>query len=339
MASLSLNTIKLKITLIRLTLSALASVFCIAVAHATPLRVLTYNILASQPSWEVDAKRKNPGIGTWDKRMPLVIEIMGKKIDGMGYDFIGTQETSIHPKPELHQVNQLAGALPDYGSLYAAVSGAADSKAPKKFSISNMIFWRKDRWEIDTRDHGTFWLSDTPEVPGSNTWSPISEKTGKRTNKGGKRNVTYGLFHEIANGKRTGKKVYFYNTHLNVHVPDARVKSALLIMERIRTRAEQSAPVIVTGDFNSLRNDSRGDGNVYKYLTGNPIDFQNARHQPPLTLTEAFAATGPQDQLPRIDFIFSGKGLKPVSAANVDIRRTGVRGSDHAPIAAVLEWE
>jgi endonuclease/exonuclease/phosphatase family metal-dependent hydrolase len=295
-------------------------------APAAPVRVLTFNILASQPSWEKDAKCE-----PWARRMPIVLEIMRDQAGGAPFDFIGTQETSTHSKPELHQVRQLAAGLSGYGSLYAPVDGPGNED---KFSLSNMIFWRASRWEIDPGDSGTFWLSDTPEIPGSNTWSPVDEKTGKTTNKGGKRNVTYGLFHEIAGGKRTGKKVYFYNTHLNVHVPDARAKSAFLIMERIRKRRDQSAPIILTGDFNSRR-----DSIIYKYLTGSPVAFENETHAPPLALTEAFAAAGPQNELPNIDFIFSTDGLKPRTAARITTRRDGVRPSDHSPVEAMLEWK
>lgn len=294
---------------------------CALHAQTAPIRVLTFNILASQPSWETDAKCE-----PWAVRKPIVLEVMQNQTGGTPYDFIGTQETSIHPEPALHQVNQLAAEMTGYKSLYAACTGEKNSPAAKKFSLSNMIFWRADRWELDRRDHGTFWLSDTPETPGSNQWAPGG--------KGGQRNVTYGLFHEIANGKRTGKKVYFYNTHLNVHVPDARVKSALLIMERIRTRYSPSAPVILTGDFNARR-----DTIIYKYLTGSPVTFDDQKHTPPLALIEAFEKTGPRDALPRIDFIFSTPDLIPRSAAKILTRRNGVRPSNHDPVEAMLEWK
>lgn len=297
-----------------------------ATNSAAPVRVLTFNILASEPSWEENAQCE-----PWAKRRPLVVEVMRDRTGGVPYDFIGTQETSTHSEGGLHQVRQLAAELAEYRSLYLPVNGRGREN---QFSLTNMIFWRKDRWEIDRRDSGAFWLSDTPEKPGSNTWSPIDEKTGKQTNKGGMRNVTYGLFHEVANGRRTGKKVYFYNTHLNVHVPDARAKSAFLIMERIQNRKDQSAPVILTGDFNSRR-----DSITYQYLTGQPVVFEGATRTPPQALTEAFAAAGPQDKLPSIDFLFSSKGLKPSSAANMNILRDDIRPSDHAPIAALLDWE
>ncbi len=295
---------------------------------AAPVRVLTFNILASQPSWETNAKCR-----PWAERMPIVLEVMRDQAGGAPYDFIGTQETSTHEKPELHQARQLAAALPGYGSLYAPCNGPGYEN---KFSISNMIFWRKDRWKIDRADSGTFWLSDTPDIPGSNTWSPVDEKTGKSTNKGGKRNVTYALFHEInEKGKRTGRKVYFFNTHLNVFVPAARAKSALLIMERIHQRRTQSAPVILTGDFNSKR-----DSIIYKYLAGGAIDLDNEKCRPPLALAEAFAFANPENpKKPGIDFIFTTPGLRARSANVIDKRRDGVRASDHNAVDALLDWQ
>jgi endonuclease/exonuclease/phosphatase family metal-dependent hydrolase len=291
-----------------------------------PIKVLTYNILAGHPEWEKNAK-----CDVWAKRAPLVGDVMIGKDQGGPYDFIGTQETSTNSNPDLNQAKQLATRFKEYGSLYPPVDGPGFDG---KFSLTNMIFWRKDRWEIDPQDSGAFWLSDTPETAGSNTWSPVDPATGKNTNKGGKRNVTYGLFHEIADGRRTGKKVYLFNTHLNVFVPEARMKSALLIMDRITHRKEAGAPVIVTGDFNARR-----DSNVYQFLTGSPVDFEGKSHTAPQPLAEAYAAVGKPEQLPRIDFIFTTPTLKPQWAADVNVDRDDLRGSDHAPIAARFEWK
>jgi endonuclease/exonuclease/phosphatase family metal-dependent hydrolase len=286
-----------------------------------PIRVLTFNLLGSRPSTEQNAK-----CGPWSTRKPIVLEIMQDKTGGAPYDFIGTQETSTNPDPALNQVNHLAAEMPGYDTLYAACNGEPNTPTPKEISMSNMILWRKDRWQIDPRDHGSFWLSDTPEVPGSNQWAPGG--------KGARRNVTYGLFHEIAGGKRTGRKVYFYNTHLNVHVPDARAKSAFLIMDRIHARPTPSAPVILTGDFNSRR-----DSIIYRYLTGFPVTYENVCRTPPLALLEASATAGNQNDLPRIDFIFFTNDLHPLTAARLSPTRRTIRSSDHAPVEASLDWK
>jgi endonuclease/exonuclease/phosphatase family metal-dependent hydrolase len=144
-----------------------------------------------------------------------------------------------------------------------------------------MIFWKKDRWKIDPADSGTFWLSSTPEVPGSNDWV---EK-----NNGGERNVTYGLFHELGSNGRTGKKVYFFNTHLNVFVETARLRSALLIMNRIENRKAKDAPVIVTGDFNATQKTK-----LIAYMQGAPLELDGKTFKPPVPLIETFMAAHPK---------------------------------------------
>jgi endonuclease/exonuclease/phosphatase family metal-dependent hydrolase len=295
-----------------------------------PVRVLTFNVLCA--GWEPEPKQNY----AWEKRLPIVIDVMKNVTDGNGrYDFIGTQETANNPaKPEFHQVKQLADAMAGYGSLFAPRGGKWD-----KFSLSNMILWRKDRWEIDPNDSGTFWLSGTPDVPGSNDWA----------DRGGERNVTYGLFHELgADGRRTGRKVYFFNTHLNVFVETARLRSAVLIMDKIQNRKEKDAPVIVTGDFNSLH-----DSPLIAYMQGNPLEFDGKTFTPPLPLMETFKAVHPDSKEfgtvhnygskinwdKKIDFIFATPPLKPVEAKVILTQKDGLYPSDHLPLNAVLQWE
>ncbi|MDR0871372.1 MAG: endonuclease/exonuclease/phosphatase family protein [Planctomycetaceae bacterium] len=307
--------------------AVILSVFASVVLSAEPIRVLTFNILASEPSWEETAKQK-----PWADRKPAVLDVMLKYPDGNGpYDFIGTQETSLHSDPKLHQVKQLAEAMTGYDSLYAPCSGKEG-----QFILSNMIFWKKDRWEIDPQDSGTYWLSNTPDVPGSNDWA------GNDHTKGGQRCVTYGLFYEIKDGKRTGKKVYFYNTHLYAHVLDARTQSAFLIIDKIKDRKVQDAAVIVTGDFNSPRTTL-----AYLYLTGKPVEFKGKTHTPPFGLTESYESVYPnvESEFRRkaweeIDFIFVKDDLlKPVAAKRILTKKDGVRPSDHFPIDAVIEFK
>jgi endonuclease/exonuclease/phosphatase family metal-dependent hydrolase len=291
-----------------------AAIVATTAAADSTIRVLTFNILASEPEWEKNAKA-----APWAKRMPVALEVMLKHPDGDGpYDFIGTQETAINDNPALHQVNQLGKAMTGYGSLAAPSTGKA-----KGFSLTNMIFWRKDRWEMDPADHGTFWLSSTPDVPGSRDW-------------GSPRCVTYGLFHETNDGRRrTGRKVYFYNTHLHVHQPPSRTLSAILILERIKSRKAPAAPVILTGDFNSRRTTQ-----PYLYLTGQTINFDERDRVPPFALREAFAFANPGTRNPpAIDFIFCHGGLRPLSAEIIRTTCADIAPSDHLPVEAVLEIE
>lgn len=295
-----------------------------------PIRVLTFNILYSR--WD---KPEFP----WEKRKSIVVDVMKNYPDGNGpYDFIGTQETANDPEDRRHhQIDYLVDAMPDYGSLYAPCNGRND-----KYALTNLIFYKKDRWEIDPKDHGHFWLSGTPEVPGSNTWAE-SEK-----GRGGPRCVTYGLFHEIDDkGARTGKKVYFFNTHLNVFLEDVRKRSAVLIMDRIVNRKSQDAPAIITGDFNALQNSP-----IISYLEGRgSLEIDGKTFKPPIGLIETFKAVHPDStefgtthgysgsvrKDRKIDFVFATEPLKPVKAKVILTQKDGLYPSDHLPVDAVLQ--
>jgi endonuclease/exonuclease/phosphatase family metal-dependent hydrolase len=306
-------------------------VFGSSVFAGEPILVLTFNILAA--GGEPEPKKDY----SWEKRLPIVVDVMKNFPDGnSSYDFIGTQEPLSHPtKPDYHQVKQLADAMPDYGSLFAPCRGNLD-----KVSLSNMILWKKDRWEIDPNDSGTFWLSSTPEIPGSNDWV--------ENNNGYERCVTYGLFHEFGINGRTGKKVYFFNTHLNVFVKTARLRSAILIMDKIKNRKEKDAPVIVTGDFNSLQNSP-----LIAYMQGKPLEFDGKTFTPSLPLIETFKTVHPDSTEfgtvhgyrgkiswdKKIDFIFVSPPLKPIGAKVILTQKDGLYPSDHLPVNAVLQWE
>jgi endonuclease/exonuclease/phosphatase family metal-dependent hydrolase len=307
-------------------------VFGSTVFAEEPIRVLTFNILCA--GVEPEPKQDH----AWEKRLPIVIDVMKNTSDKNNqYDFIGTQETSNNPKkPERHQVKQLADAMTGYGSLFAPCGGN-----PDKFSLSNMIFYRKDRWEIDPDDSGTFWLSSTPDVPGSNDW--IEKNHGYD-----ERNVTYGLFYELGTNGRTGRKVYFFNTHLNVYFETVRLRSAILIMERIKNRKAKDAPVIVTGDFNSDQNSP-----LIAYMQGKPLEFDSKTFTPSLPLIETFKAVFPNSTEfgtvhgyrgkirwdKKIDFIFASPPLKPIGAKVILTQKDGLYPSDHLPVNAVLQWE
>ena len=317
----------------------LAGALCLASSgFAEPVRVLTFNVLSSYLGADKAGAEETARVKRWKKRAPLVIEVMRDHPDGSGpYDFIGTQETSIDRRfPEADQTVVLAKALPKYSSLYEPCTGRA---ALRRLSLSNMIFWRKDRWEIDPEDHGTFWLSEAPDVPGSIDWIAKDRPESKRC-------VTYGLFHETGPAGRTGRRVYFYNTHLYVFSDAAREKSAALIMERIANRRDKTAPAILTGDMNS-----RQWSATVRYFQGETVMLDGRERAAPLALRDTYAAIHPaQSRLAegsspsaplfanKIDYIFASAGLTATSSKRIETRRGKIWPSDHYPFEAVLEF-
>lgn len=94
------------------------------------------------------------------------------------------------------------------------------------------IFWNKKN--ISLIKSGTFWLSETPDKP-SKGWDAHCKRT-----------ATWALMKD----KRTGKKFYFVNTHLDHRGALAQKNGLALIVSRIDEINPQGYPMVLTGDFN-----------------------------------------------------------------------------------------
>ncbi|MFD0541258.1 endonuclease/exonuclease/phosphatase family protein [Actinomadura luteofluorescens] len=165
----------------------------------------------------------------WRTRLPLVRRLLREHDP----DLLGVQEA------RWHQVRDLARTLPEYRWIGLGSQGGTRDQFLA-------IFYRERRFEVLDFDH--FWLSDTPSVIGSATW-------GNRY----VRMVTWAKFRD----RRTGTVFYQANTHLDNLSAGSRVRSARLILDRVRG-FQAGAPVVLTGDFN----DTAGASPAYAILTG-----------------------------------------------------------------------
>ncbi len=141
-------------------------------------------------------------------------------MDRYDADIIGTQEG-------------LAGALgdirshfPEYGFVGGGRMGGAEDE-------HNAIMYRASRFKL--LDHGNFWLSDTPEVPGSRSW-------GNRV----PRMATWARFLD----KETDSTFHHTNTHFDHEMPGARRRAAELVSARLPREA--GGAYLVTGDLNAF---------------------------------------------------------------------------------------
>lgn len=288
-----------------------------------PIRVLTCNVRLSTAKDGRDA---------WAHRRDALADVIARFPDGKGpYDFIGTQETIIHPDPELNQRDFLASKLTDYG-----VIGRSREKDPDR-GEGMVLFWKKDRWRIDPKDYGTFWLSETPGVPGSKVEGASKPRT-----------AAFGLFHEIgARGAPTGRKLYVYDTHLD-HISDAaRELGAKALLAHIAARNDKSAPVILMGDMNCDEKST-----PMRYLLGERVHIDGFRTKPPLALVDTFAVANPGEKetgtfngfkepgKKRIDFILVTPDLRTLSSKIIRTKRPdGGYPTDHFPVESVLSWQ
>ena len=281
-----------------------------------PVRVLSINVRCSTA---------NDGPNNWVHRKEFMTDII---IEG-DYDFIGTQETIMHADPELNQVAYIASRLPEHGFY-----GRSRDVNPD-VGEAMVIYYKKDRWKIDDTDHETFWLSDTPNEPGSKT-DPAA---------GYPRSVTAVLFHEHKEGQPTGRKIYVYNTHFDHRSEVARQRGASLLMERIAARNNKDVPVIVTGDINSGERSPS-----VRFMQGATMVLDGVESTPPYKLVDTFRAVHPDAadvgtfngfRTPgsdKIDYVFISPGLRTISAEIIHTQRDGRYPTDHFPVDAVIAW-
>lgn len=87
---------------------------------------------------------------------------------------------------------------------------------------------------------GTFWLSETPDVP-SKGWDAACNRT-----------ATWAILKD----KASGQKIFFVNTHIDHVGAEAQKNGVALIVSKIAELNTEDLPVIVTGDFNMEPSDA-----------------------------------------------------------------------------------
>ena len=184
--------------------------FFFSALGAQPITVMTYNIRYDNPG---------DGVNQWDKRKAKVFALL-RKYDP---DIIGVQE-ALH-----HQLTDISDNLKEYEFFGV---GRDDGKQKGEFSA---IFIRKKRFKV--KEQNTFWLSKTPEVPGSKDWDAAITRV-----------VTWGRLED----KKTKQVFAMINTHFDHRGKESRKNSASLLKERAAMLAKD-LPVIITGDFNFTR--------------------------------------------------------------------------------------
>ncbi|WP_346048964.1 endonuclease/exonuclease/phosphatase family protein [Actinomadura chokoriensis] len=236
----------------------------------------------------------------WKTRLPLVEHLLRRHRP----DLLGVQEA------RWYQVKDLARVLTDYGWVGLGSQGGTRDQFLA-------VFYRRDRFEVLDFDH--FWLSDTPSVIGSATW-------GNRY----VRMVTWAKLRD----RRTGAVLYQANTHLDNMSADSRVKSARLILDRVRA-FDAGVPVVLTGDFNA----AAGASPVYAILTGADgfrDTWTTAARRGPQYRTENHWEP-PQPDGKRIDWILTRGNIRTTWTEIDPYRTKDVYPSDHDPVIAHLK--
>ncbi len=180
-------------------------------------------------TWNI--RQDNPGDGphAWPKRSADVIEHLRKG----GVDVISLQE--VLPQ----QLAAIRNGLPEY----AVFARSRERDANRGEAVP--ILWRRDRWRLDDANAGHFWLSETPEVPGSMSWKTACTRMATVV-----RLLPIGV-DGVADASRS--PIWVCSVHLDHRSAEARLEGARLIVRRLAgiTADHSGEPVVVMGDFNA----------------------------------------------------------------------------------------
>jgi endonuclease/exonuclease/phosphatase family metal-dependent hydrolase len=271
----------------RMVLRIVFLFFALGTAAAQEIHVMTYNIRYDNPG---------DGINQWTSRKEKVFSLL-KKHDP---DLIGIQEGLYHQITDI-QKNRV-------GYEFVGV-GRDDAKQKGEFSA---IFYRTSRFELIKQN--TFWLSETPETPGSKSWDAAITRI-----------ATWAMLRD----KKTNREFVLVNTHFDHIGKEARKKSAELLKVKMKEIADD-LPVIVTGDFNFTR-----DEDPYKTIM-NPATLELI-DSAPKNSGGTFCNFGVNSQECRaIDYIFYTNDWT-IQAYRILYDNDGKNyPSDHVPVLVTL---
>jgi endonuclease/exonuclease/phosphatase family metal-dependent hydrolase len=248
-------------------------------------------------SFNIRYNTQNDGENAWPNRIEMVTGLL----QFHEADIFGLQEA-------LHgQILDVKNNLPEYDWFGV---GRDDGKKGGEFSP---IFYKKSKLEL--LDHGTFWLSETPEKP-STGWDAALNRI-----------VTWGIFES----KETGKEFMVFNTHFDHVGVEARKNSATLIREKIQKMVPANTPVILTGDFN-LTPDQKPIEMRKDYLD----DSRDVTKEPPYGPFGTYNGFKINADLSsrRIDYIFVKGDVEVLKYAALSEIKDKRFPSDHLPVFA-----
>ncbi len=260
-------------------------------AHAeTALKVMTFNIRWAEAE---------DGANNWSHRRTILTDA----VRAYAPDVVGTQECLEF------QAEFIAQTLPEYRWIGVGCAADGTDEMPA-------IFYRKAI--LSPIETGVFWLSETPEVPGSKSWETRCIRM-----------ATWARFRHIP----TDTTFYYFNTHLDHKSEEARANGAKLLVKRAAKLAGDF-PVIVTGDFNA----PAGTSEPWRIFTDKGYKdawLEAGKRIGPEGTFGRFGAPREGDTN-RIDWILLRGHFQAADCETVLYNEDGWYPSDHYPVVANL---
>lgn len=230
---------------------------------------------------------------------------VGKLLAYYAPDLLGMQEVLPNQMQDLKQL------LPQYTALGV---GRDDGKDRGEYSP---IFFRTARFDL--LESGNFSLSQQPDSFGILGWDAACNRV-----------CSWALLRD----KLTGRKVAYFNTHLDHVGVTARREGSRLVLERLKQIAP-GLPAIVTGDFNCTPDDEPahilGEGGMLNAWTSAGVAYGPAW---------SFHDFGrlPLEKRSMLDYVFFTPQLKATRCRVIQDTPDGGYYSDHCPVMAELTF-
>lgn len=289
-------------------------------APTSAIRVGTYNVRLST------GDRNTPN--AWENRKDDLVAYIRK----MDLDVFGLQEV----RPEQAKL---------FDRSFTGYAKFGDHRGKDRVSDeASPIYFRTSRFNCVKG--GTFWLSETPDVPGSMSWQTAYPRI-----------CSWALLED-----RITKKVFcFANTHTDHRSALARKEGMLLVIRRMKEFAPPGTPVVFTGDHNCRENEEPAEA-VSKILLNalyisktepegpwrtysgwkkaeNEVSTVDALRHSREERNARKSVEGGVSFGPRIDYIYVSPGIKVYKyRTHCDFRPgTELYHSDHHPVTAEIE--
>lgn len=275
----------------RLLLNTIASLSLVVACSCSPrLMVMSFNVRQSHV-------READSANNWSNRKEACLEMLQQRQP----DLVGFQEAQFKG-----QWSYLRDTL---SSAYGSV-GIGRDNGTDKGETSGYLFKKS---VLTLLDSGTFWISGTPEVP-----SPSFDEKYHRS-------LTWGLFRI----NRTGKKFYYFNTHLGLTWKSQK-EGIELIVRKMRDINPDGLPLVFSGDLNTDISSPAFD--PLKRIMLNAADVAPKTDNLP-----SFNAWGNKQKERIIDYIWLTPGIKCLEYRTDTSPYMGHELiSDHYPISSTL---
>ena len=257
------------------------------------LNVITWNMRLDTP---------DDGINAWPNRKNVFFSVLKNENPHV----FGIQEALYN------QIQDAEKAFPRYKRV-----GEGRENGITKGEFSPIFF---DTLLYKSISSGTFWLSQTPKVPGSMGWDATCTRV-----------VSWVQLRTIA----TGKLFFVFNTHFDHMGTMARRNSARLLLHAVDSLAAKS-PAIILGDFNA---DPSSEPYCILTRKSDPAHLTNAFYlaenaDTPFYTYTGFKVGGLAGE--NIDFIFLKPALKVLKYFVNTYHSGDYYPSDHLPVKVIL---